>query len=40
LFRKKALGIIKGNVYLVGGKITKKDDGKIDYEEKIKINIQ
>lgn len=34
---KKKMGIIKGNVYLVGGNITNNEDGKVEYAEKIKI---
>lgn len=34
---KKKKGVIKGNVYLVGGNITNNEGGKIEYAEKIKI---
>ena len=30
---KKAAGIVKGQIYLVGGKIKNGEDGKVDYEE-------
>jgi hypothetical protein len=35
---KKQMGIIKGDVFLVGGKITTNEEGEITYEEKIKLN--
>lgn len=35
---KKKTGIIKGNIYIVGGNITTSEDGKIDYAEKVKLN--
>lgn len=34
---KKTNGVIKGNIYLVGGKITLGQDGKIEYAEKMLI---
>jgi hypothetical protein len=35
---KKQIGIIKGNIILVGGKIYRTEDGKIDYEEQILLS--
>ena len=35
---KKQLGIIKGDIYLVGGNITSNEKGEINYGEKIKLN--
>jgi len=35
---KKKSGVIKGNIYLVGGNISTNDEGKIDYAEKLLLN--
>lgn len=35
--KKKKDGIIKGSIFLVGGKISTGQDGKIDYAEKVLI---
>jgi hypothetical protein len=35
---KKEMGVLKGDIYLVGGSITPTDNGGIEYGEKIKLN--
>jgi hypothetical protein len=35
---KKQIGIIKGDIFLVGGSITQDENGKITYQQKIKMN--
>lgn len=34
---KKAAGIVKGEIYMVGGKVTNSEDGKIVYEEMVNL---
>lgn len=34
---KKKMGVIKGDIYLVGGSMTPLDNGGIEYSEKIKL---
>lgn len=34
---KKRNGVIKGDIYLIGGQVSRSEDGTIEYEEKIRI---
>lgn len=35
---KKQMGIVKGDIFLVGGNITTNEKGEVTYGEKIKLN--